>query len=273
VSEPDDHSDADHVPDDALPPKPGREKAMGFWDHLEELRWTIIKSAVVFVAFAILIAYWLPEFNGILMHPLTQVKKEYPDVVIQLTTIRVMESIGVLVQICVVGGLALAAPFILFFIGQFVSPALTEKELKAVLPMCVAAAGLFVAGASFSYFILVPSTLRVSIEMNRLLEFGFNWTADSYYMLLVLLTGGVGLSFEFPLLIVLLVWMGVLSVAFLRKYRRHAIVVIFILAAVITPTQDPINLTLFAIPLYILYEAAIIASARVEKRRAKQLEL
>jgi sec-independent protein translocase protein TatC len=82
---------------------------------------------------------------------------------------------------------------------------------------------------------------------------------------------GVGATFEFPLVIVLLVWMGIMTTAFLRKYRRHAIVVIFILAAIVTPTPDPIVQSMFAAPLYGLYEIAILVSTRVEKKRATQL--
>ena len=89
------------------------------------------------------------------------------------------------------------------------------------------------------------------------------WDANETWLVL-----GVGASFEFPLLIVLLVYMGVMTTAFLRKYRRHAIVVIFIIAAVVTPTPDPFTQTLFATPLYLLYEIAIIAGRRIEKRRA-----
>jgi sec-independent protein translocase protein TatC len=80
---------------------------------------------------------------------------------------------------------------------------------------------------------------------------------------------GVGASFEFPLVIVLLVWLGVMTTEFLRKYRRHAIVVIFVLAAIVTPTPDPITQAMFAAPLYVLYEIAILASSRVEKRKKK----
>jgi sec-independent protein translocase protein TatC len=81
----------------------------------------------------------------------------------------------------------------------------------------------------------------------------------------------VGASFEFPLVIVLLVWLGIMSTASLRKYRRHAIVVIFIIAAIVTPTPDPIVQTMFAVPLYALYEVALIISTRVEKKREAAL--
>jgi sec-independent protein translocase protein TatC len=190
-------------------------------------------------------------------------------VVIDLGTTSIMEGFNVVIQMCVLGGLALSLPFILYFIGQFVAPALTEKELKAVLPLCGSAIVLFLIGAAFAFFLLVPSTLRVSVEINQMLGYAMRWTPGSYYSLLTWLTLGVGASFEFPLVIVLLVWLGVMTTAFLRKYRRHAVVVIFIIAAIVTPTPDPITQTMFAIPLYLLYEIAIIASARVEKRKNK----
>jgi sec-independent protein translocase protein TatC len=82
----------------------------------------------------------------------------------------------------------------------------------------------------------------------------------------------VGAAFEFPLVIVLLVWLGIVTTDFLRKYRRHAIVVIFIIAAIVTPTPDPITQSMFAAPLYALYEIAILVSARVEKRKKRASE-
>lgn len=148
------------------------------------------------------------------------------------------------------------------------APALTEKESKIILPLCLSAMFLFLLGAAFSFFALVPSTIRMAIELNDTFHLAFRWTVGAYYSLLMWLVLGVGVAFEFPLVIVLLVWMGVLSTAFLRKYRRHAIVVIFVVAAIVTPTPDPLTQSLFALPLYVLYEIAIIISTRIEKRRA-----
>ncbi|HUR57008.1 MAG TPA: twin-arginine translocase subunit TatC, partial [Opitutaceae bacterium] len=165
-----------------------------------------------------------------------------------------------------------AVPFILFFVGQFVSPALTEKEIKAVLPMCVSAMVLFLVGASFGFFLLMPKAIETAVELHGVFKITPRWTAGDYYSTMSWLVLGVGAAFEFPLVIVLLVWMGLISTAFLRKYRRHAIVVIFIVAAIITPTPDPIIQTIFAMPLYFLYEVSIIASARIEKKKAKAMQ-
>jgi sec-independent protein translocase protein TatC len=268
VSELEDHP-GDTSSDELQPA--ARERPMGFWEHLDELRGTLIKSAIAFLLFACLIGYFLIEFNQVLMWPLNSVKAEYPAVVIDLGTTTIMEGFNVVIQMCIVGGLILASPFILFFIGQFVAPALTEKEMKLVLPLCGSALFLFLFGSAFSFFLLVPSTLRVSVQINQMFGYALRWTPGSYYSLLTWLVLGVGAAFEFPLVIVLLVWMGIMTTAFLRKYRRHAIVVIFIIAAIVTPTPDPITQTIFALPLYVLYEIAIIASARIERRREQRI--
>jgi sec-independent protein translocase protein TatC len=269
VSDSDEHPDDPEVTTDPVPPP--REKPMGFWDHLDELRGTLIKSGIVFIIFACIIGYFMTQFNDVLLWPLNKVKAEYPAVVIDLGTTTIMEGFNVVIQMCILGGLVLSAPFILFFVGQFVAPALTEKELKAVMPLCVSAFFLFLLGASFSFFLLVPSTVRVSVQINQMFGYALRWTPGSYFSLLTWLVLGVGGAFEFPLVIILLVWLGVMTTAFLRKYRRHAIVAIFIIAAIVTPTPDPITQTIFAIPLYVLYEVAIIASSRVERRREARL--
>jgi sec-independent protein translocase protein TatC len=260
-----------YTPPEALAPASRREKAMGFWEHLDELRGTIVKSLVVFIVFAVGIGYFLKEFNQSLLWPLKRVEAQNPVLISDLGTISPMEVFTVIITMCVFGGLMLASPFILFFVGQFVAPALTEREMKAVLPLCVSALLLFLFGAAFGFFLLVPATIEVSLKFNEMLGFTTRWTPGNYYSMLSWLVLGVGAAFEFPLVIVLLVWMGVMTTAFLRKYRRHAIVVIFVIAAIVTPTPDPIVQTMFAAPLYGLYEIAILVSARVEKRREAEI--
>ncbi|PTY05927.1 twin-arginine translocase subunit TatC [Opitutaceae bacterium EW11] len=241
---------------------------MGFFEHLEDLRWTLVKCAIVFTIFATAIGFYLKEFNDLVLWPLHHVQATHPGFLLELGTTTIMEGFTVVVQLCCVGGGLLSAPFCLFFLGQFVAPALTEKEMKMVLPTCFVAAFLFLLGCAFSFFLLVPSTINISLELNQLFGFITRWTPGSYYGLLMWLVLGVGAAFEFPLLIVLLVYMGLLQVATLRRYRRHAVVVILIIAAVVTPTPDPFTQLMFATPLYILFELAILVSSRVEKRRA-----
>lgn len=252
---------------------PLHEKPMGFLEHLDELRGTLVKCAIVFVVFASLIGVFMKEANDVLMWPLNYVRGENAQLVLDLGTSAPMEGFSVIIQMCTMGGLLMSAPFMLFFVGQFVAPALSEKELKAVLPVCGAALLLFILGASFSFFLLVPSTLRVAVEINDLFGFVMRWTPASYYSLLLWLVLGVGAAFEFPLLIVLAVYLGFLKVATLRKYRRHAVVVIFVIAAIVTPTPDPFTQLMMAVPLYVLFELAILAGARVERRKREAADV
>jgi sec-independent protein translocase protein TatC len=246
-------------------------KPMGFFDHLEELRWTLVKCAIVFTLAATSVAYFLKEFNDVLLWPLRHVQEERPGLVLDLSTRSIMESFGIIMQLCCWGGLALASPFLLFFGGQFVAPALSSKEKRLVVPSGLSALMLFLIGAAFGFFLLVPSTLRVSLELNELLGFTTVWAPDSYYSLLTWLVLGVGVAFEFPLLIVIAIHFGFLRVQTLRKFRRHCIVAIFVIAAVVTPTPDPVTQTMFAAPLYVLFELAILVGARVQKRREARL--
>jgi sec-independent protein translocase protein TatC len=244
---------------------------MGFWDHLEELRGTIVKSVVTFIIFAALIGFFIQEFNQALLWPLHKAAAEFPNLDIKLVTQSMLEPFTMIIQLCVLGSITLTAPFVLFYVAQFVAPALTEQELRGVLPLCISAMLLFLLGASFGFFLLMPNTVRISIELIEAFGLGFMWTVGKYYGTLTWLVLGVGAAFEFPLVIVVLVWIGLVTTAFLRKYRRHAIVVIFVMAAIITPTPDPITQSIFAAPLYGLYEIAILVSTRIEKNRAARL--
>lgn len=242
-------------------------KRMGFLDHLEDLRWTLIKCVVTFVIVVIIIVVFLREFTFLLTWPLEQVKPEFPSLKVDLVTISPMSVFSVLVGVCLLGGFLLSLPFFLFFIGQFILPALHPREMKLMLPAALGAFLLFLFGAAFSYFLLVPSTIRVSLHLNELLGFQTIWTADKYYWLLVVLVLSMGAAFEFPLIILLLVYLDIVDVPKLRRARRLMLLVFFVMAAVITPTQDPINQSIVALTMYGLYELSILGALWVGRRR------
>ncbi|MES1168216.1 MAG: twin-arginine translocase subunit TatC, partial [Oleiharenicola lentus] len=178
-----------------------------------------------------------------------------------------MGIFSMLISICLVGGVALALPFWFFFVAQFIAPALTKKELKVLVPACASALGLFLIGASFGFFLLVPSTVRVAYEFSAYMGVDPMWTADHYFGLLTWLVLGVGVTFEFPLLIVVASYIGLVEIATLKRYRRHAIVVCFVISAIVTPTPDMITQTLFAVPLCLLYELSIWVSVILGRRK------
>lgn len=245
-------------------------KPMGFLDHLEELRVTLMKCAGVFAVFVALIVWRLDDVVMLLNSPLQLVHASFPKTNTDLVSNSPMSVFGVVIDICLIGGVILSVPFWLFFVAQFIAPALTEREKRVIVPTGLSAFALFLAGVNFGYYILTYSSLYVAIEMNRQMGYIVMWTAEKYYNLLMWLTVGMGAAFEFPLIVVLAVYIGLIEVETLRKCRRHAIVVIMIIAAIVTPTTDIINMCIFALPLYVLYEASILVSARLKRRRSDE---
>lgn len=241
---------------------------MGFLDHLEELRWTLVKCAIVTVCFAVLAGVFMTEVRQFLEWPWTHALASFPDLQLHLRTDTPMEVYGVMVQICVTPSLVAASPFILFFLGQFIMPALTEKEKGVVLPGVIAAVLLFIGGATFSFLLLVPASIKVAVEANEWMGYAMIWTVGSYYSLMTWLVMGMGAVFEFPLVVVALSYLGIVEVATFRKSRRLVIVICFIAAAVITPTPDPITQTLVAAPLWALFEIALLVGAHIERKKA-----
>ncbi len=255
--------------DDAteLTGRPG-EKVMGFLDHLEELRWTLVKCAIVLVAFSVLSGVFLQQVREFLEWPWHRALAAAGEA-LALRTDSPMEVYGVMVQICVTPALVAAIPFMLFFLGQFVSPALSASEKRVVVPTVGVAVLLFLLGATFSYLLLVPASIQVAIEATKWMGYAMIWTVGSYYSLLTWLVVGMGVVFEFPLVVLALSFLGIVEVATFRRSRRIVIVICFIVAAIVTPTPDPITQSLVAAPLWVLFELSLIVAAIVEKRKAK----
>ena len=189
-----------------------------------------------------------------------------------LQVIRSYSPIFIAMKICFLGGLGISLPFIFYFIGGFVVPGLTIKEKSVLLPGCVVAFLLFIAGAAMTYFIILPFSLAFTIEFtfDVLGLDTYRPEAGNYYSTVIWMTFAVGLAFEFPLIIVLLTWIGVLSVEKLRNNRRMVFVILMISAALITPGGDPVSLSILTIPLYVLYELSIISGTFIERRRKKK---
>lgn len=242
-------------------------KAMGLLDHLEELRLTVVKCAGALLLGCVVVGVFFPFFAKILNWPLQQAMVGNPGLLQGLVTNSPMGIFSVLLQICFLGGLALSLPFILYFLAQFIAPALSQKEKHILLPGCIAVLVLFFIGALFSYFLVLPTTLAISIHLNEAFNFQLIWSAPHYYGLVVWMTLGIGMCFEFPLAIIFLSYLGIVSAEKLKNIRRHMVVIILITSALITPGGDPFTLVILAIPLYLLYEVAIWVCSRIEKKR------
>jgi sec-independent protein translocase protein TatC len=255
--------DLDELP--RIEEEPGH---MSFLDHLEELRWTLFKSVIAFGLACILIGVFLAQFSDLLRWPFDFAVSGRDIEMSGLINTSILGVFSVIFYLLLGGGFALSLPFILYFIGSFVAPGLNDRELRLLRPACGAAFLLFLAGATFSFFILVPAAMRASIIFNEILGFAPLWTAASYYGLLTWMVLGVGLAFQFPLVLMILVYLEVLSHAQLVYFRRYSIVLFLCIGAVVTPTTDPVTFILLALPMSLLYELAIFGARRMEAKRA-----
>jgi sec-independent protein translocase protein TatC len=161
----------------------------------------------------------------------------------------------------------MSMPFVLYFLAAFVAPGLTDKERKVVRPACFAAFLLFLSGVAFAFYVILPLTLAFSVRLNMFFGFDLFWAASDYYNMVVWFSLATGAFFQFPLIIVILVYLGVLPVEKLKSVRRAVFVGLMIFSAFLTPGGDFISLPLTTGCMYALYELAIWVGARVEKKK------
>ena len=238
-------------------------RSMTMTEHLEELRRRVF-ICLIAVSVAAIVGWFLytPVFN-LILNPYTSACQKLPigsrppgarsceHVFVQ----GVVQPFLIHVKIAFYVGLLIGLPIVLFQLWRFITPGLTEKERKLTVPFILSSLVLFGLGAFFAFFTLPRG-------LNFLLGFGGSHVvvlpeASKYITFVLLLTLAFGLSFEFPLVLIFLAWIHVISSARLRQWRRFAILFIVIFAAVITPSQDPFTLLAMSIPMVIFYEATI----------------
>jgi sec-independent protein translocase protein TatC len=262
-------ADQDPTPEpETLPPVEREGAVMGFLDHLEELRWTLIKCLAAFLVGFVLLAVFAKQATVVLNRPLFAALGEKAGQAALVTTAP-MAVFSVFLQIAFLGGLAVSLPFIVYFAGRFIAPALTRREKRLLAPACLGVLGLFLLGASFGYFLLLPAAIKLSVEFNQMFGFQLIWSADRYYGLLVWMVLGLGMGFQFPMVLLILSYLEIIRLETLRRQRRLMIVVFFIAAALITP-PEPVTQTMVALPMILLYEASLVVAgwALRAKRRA-----
>ena len=187
-----------------------------------------------------------------------------------LQVIEPTEGFSVYLRVGLTGGLALASPLLIYQIIAFVSPGLTKRERNAMIIIVPGALLLFVAGASFAYFVMTPAAIDfLSQFMNEL--FVINWTSRSFVKFVLTITLWIGLAFEMPLVLMLLAWIGIVTPRKLLRGWRIAVVIIAILSAAITPTIDPFNMLLVMAPLIGLYLFSISLSILPYRARRRRL--
>ena len=238
---------------------------MTFWDHLEELRRVLLRCIIVVVFFATLAFIFKDEVFAIIFAPkspdfLPAIFGSSPDV--QIINTELTRQFVVHMMTSVYAGIIVAAPYIIFEFYRFISPGLYEKERRYSTPLVILSYLMFIVGLLFCYFILFPITFRflanyqVDESIQNLISL------ESYIDTLVFLSLAMGIVFEIPILSWLLGRLGILHRGQMQQYRRHAIVIILIVAAIITPTSDAITLCIVSLPMYLLYEVSILLVPR-----------
>lgn len=243
---------------------PGHE--MPFLDHLEELRKRLFWMAgSIFVGVGVAF-YLLSKLDIIrlLERPILPLLNGQ-----KLIYTAPGTSFKILLTTSLVLGILLAAPVIIGQIWGFLSPALYKHEKRVVVPVMFAMVALFLAGVSLSYFVVLPLTLKflMSIESTALTPM---ITATAYFDFAISMCLAFGLIFEVPIAVLLLSALGIVTPAFLSKYRRHAILICVITAALITPGADPYSLVLLSVPLYLLYEVSVLVARVIFRGREKR---
>lgn len=240
-----------------------------FLDHLEDLRGVVLKCAAAIGVGAVVGISGIGTVMEILRRPLTEAQggsaAAAPGTLLAL---QVTDPMTVTLQIGLGAGLLLSLPLVLYFIGDYLLPALEPRERRLLLPAFLAGAFLFLAGAAFCYFVVLPRALAFFQAFNLWLGLETSWTMASYTDFVLQMLVGFGLSFELPLVMILLARLGVLQRATVAEHRRHAVVILIVLAACVTPTSDPFNLALMFVPLYGLFELGLAGMAWAEKKAA-----
>jgi sec-independent protein translocase protein TatC len=243
-----------------------KEKEMPFLDHLEELRWRIIKSGIAIIVGMIICLVFSQKILDALIYPTTHL-----DIPLELQVLKIQGMFVVKLEVGFFGGLVLGLPFILMQLWKFISPGLFETEKHYFIPLIASSTILFLIGLSFAYFIILPFAIKFFIG---LVSGGIkpNIAIDFYIGFVIRILVIFGFVFELPIISYFLSKIGLLTPTFMRRYRRHAVIVIFVIAAVLTP-PDVITQVLLGIPLILLYELSILISKTVEsnkKRKEKQ---
>ena len=238
---------------------------MSLMEHLDELRRRIVHAAIYLLLGASFTWFFLRDrLIDWIQAPLVHIGKT-------LSFTHPMDPLNMSLQVSLIGGVILASPFILFQVWLFIAPGLYSKEKRFVIPFMAATISLFLAGAAFGYFWVLPGAMDILI-----VKFGHNFTPvvtiEEYSGFFLSIILGLGISFELPVLIFFLALFGLVSPRFLWKNIRYAILAVFIVAAIICPSPDPWTMCVYAIPMLALYIVGIGVAWWVHPSRRKAKE-
>jgi sec-independent protein translocase protein TatC len=266
-------------------------KEMSFVDHLEALRWHVVRSAAVWIVAIITIFInidWV--FDNVIAAPARSTFVTYgalcnfshwahlgealcmPAVNMELQGNTVSGPFMSALSISMIGGLVLVFPYFIWEIWRFIKPALSPKELKYSRGAIFWVSLCFFTGAAFGYYLLTPFTFNflANFKLGKTATYIYRPTLDDYIDTINNIILGCGIAFELPIVAYVLCKIGIISAAFLRNTRKYAVVVILVVAAIITPSPDWTSQILVSLPLLLLFELSIMICARIDKQKIKE---
>ena len=251
------------LPPPEKPPQPEYDVRQSFFEHLTELRKRLVRAVIAIAVGMCAVGYFSEDIFRWVMRP---VLKSLPEGQQYLHYTGYIEPFMVYLKVALYGGIFVSVPYVLWQLWLFVAPGLYKRERKMVIPFLVSATTLFYAGASFCYFLVMPYAFPAlaaiaGADMKPIL------TMTEQLSLILAMLLGFGIIFEVPVIIAFLSMIGLVSADFLAKYRRHAIVANTAIAAIITPTGDPFNLALMAVPMILFYEIGILLARILGKKK------
>jgi len=270
--------------------KKQEDKEMTFWEHLDELRGALIRSIIAIIILTIIaIVFKKVLFDYVILAPkdpdfityrilcklgkMISVNALCPDTAaLHLININLAGQFMSHMTVSLIAGFIVASPYIVWEFWRFISPGLTDIERKNTRGAVLIISLLFITGVLFSYFIVVPlmvsflGSYQVSVTVTNQIAL------NSYTGSVTTMTLLMGLIFEFPVVVLFLTKIGIITPSFLKKYRKHTIVVILIIAGLITPSPDIVSQLVVAIPLYGLYEVSLMVSNRMFRKRMESEE-
>jgi len=267
------------------------EAEMSFFDHIDVLRKHLLRALAVILVFTIGAFYYTDFiFNEIIMGPknpgfwtyrmMCKLVERFPSIGPEFCITKIDAKIintemagqfTLQLNSCVMVGIILGIPYLLFELWLFVKPALHDNERKSASGFVAFASFLFFLGILFGYYIICPLSINFLTNFTVSPDIQNTFTIDSYLSSVMTLTLGSGVIFQLPVIIFILSKMGIMTPAFMRASRRYSIVIILIIAAVVTPTADPYTMMIVALPLFLLYEVSIYISANIERKKKKEL--
>src|ERR1043166_1316524 len=244
---------------------PESETSKPFLEHLEDLRWTVVKMAMALLGAMIVCFLFRAFLVRVMQAPLRDVDPQ----VGALKALGITDSLVISFHLAFYAGIVISFPLLLYFVAEFVLPALTAVEKRFLFPAIGGSFALFLFGVMIGYWWLLPKTILFFFRDTQSLGWAPTWTVQQYYSFVTKFILGFGLAFELPVVVLALVYFGLITYKFMARARPYAVVLIFILAAIIAPTPDLLTLVAMAMPMTLLYESCIWIAWVMERRKAR----